>query len=72
MGGNKDLVQFSLNRQYFDTKLTAQEIMVIMQAADRGDIAQSDVRDNLKRGGYLSETRTDEEIDSEAEIQPPV
>lgn len=58
-------VQYSLNREFFDTRLDPQTIMATIQLADRGDIAQSDVRDMLRRGGMLSDARTDDAIDED-------
>lgn len=65
MGGNPEEVEFKLNREYFDSKLSAQEIIAMIQLADRGDIGRSDMRDALRKSGQLSEARTNEDIDSE-------
>lgn len=60
-------VRFELNREFFDLRLDPQTIMAYIQLADRGDIAQSDIRDLLRKSGQLSQTRTDEAIDEEIE-----
>lgn len=63
MGGDITKVKFELNREYFDTTMTAQEIMAYIQLADRGDIAQYDLRKKLRKTGLLD--RTDEEIEAD-------
>lgn len=72
MGADPESVNFALNTEFFDTKFTAQEIMAAIQLADRGDIAQSDLREILRKSDWLSEARTDDEIDGEVEITPPL
>jgi len=59
-------ILYQLNRDFFDSKMTAQEISAMIMLADRGDIAKTDVRSNLRKTGYI--TRTDEEIDADAEV----
>lgn len=58
-------ITYELNRDFFDSKMTAQEISAMILLADRGDIGQADVRSNLRKTGYI--TRTDEEIDADTE-----
>lgn len=65
MGGNPDGIEFELNREYYPVTMTAQEAMAQIQLMDRGVIAKKDLRDNLRKAGQVS--RTDEEIDAEAE-----
>lgn len=69
MGADPTAVNFSLNREFFPETMTAQDVMAFIQLADRGDIAQSDVRDRLRKAGWVSSDRTDAEIDGEVEIQ---
>lgn len=71
MGGNADDVTFEINRDFFDRTLTAQDVMALIQLADRGDVAQTDLRDTLRQAGWLKGSRTDDEIDAEAEQQGP-
>ena len=61
-------VVYQLNREYFDTKLSAQEITASVLLLDRGVYAMSDLRDNLRKSGVIRGDRTDEDIDSEAEV----
>lgn len=68
MGADPAAVNFSLNREFFPETMTAQDVMAFIQLADRGDIAQSDVRDRLRKAGWVSSDRTDAEIDAEAEV----
>ena len=72
MGADPEKVEFQLNKDFFDKSLTAQEIMAITQLADRGDIAQSDVRYNLRRAGFFKAGRTDEDIDQDVSESPPL
>lgn len=69
MGADPAAVNFSLNREFFPETMTAQDVMAFIQLADRGDIAQSDVRDRLRKAGWVSSDRTDAEIDGEVEVQ---
>lgn len=57
--------KYQLNRDFFDTVLSAQEWMAANVSADRGDIAQSDLRALLKRAGIIDADRSDKDIDSE-------
>ena len=66
MGGAEDY-KLDINKQFYDVSLDAQQIMAIIQLADRGDINQEDVRTNLRKSGLLDESRTSEDIDSENE-----
>ena len=68
MGADPEKVEFDINREFFPRNLAAQEIMAIIQLADRGDIAQSDVRDIVRQAGFIPESRTDEAIDEETEL----
>jgi len=67
MGGDKDAVIFKLNQEFFPETMSAQDVMAFIQLADRGDIAQSDVRAKLRKAGWIDSARTDDEIDEEAE-----
>ena len=70
-GVNGD-IEFELNRDYFDTKLTPQEISAQIMLLDRGVKAMSDVRNILRKGGDIDMQRTDEDIDGDLEIAPLV
>tara|TARA_R110002020_G_C16311277_1_gene773871 strand:- start:3392 stop:4771 length:1380 start_codon:yes stop_codon:yes gene_type:complete len=63
--GLNDAPEIKLNRQFFDTTLTAQEWMAANVAADRGDISQSDIRRILRKANILDSSRTDADIDNE-------
>lgn len=75
-GGNPDAVEFELNKEFFDTSLSPQEIMALIQLADRGDIAKTDIRARLRRGNWLDGERKDEDIDGDVASEggglPPV
>lgn len=64
--------EFILNDQFYDEtadpNLIAQQIMLL----DRGIIAPNDVRDYAKKTGFVRDSRTDEQIDDEAEKVSPI
>ena len=66
MGAAGDSI-IEINKEFYAASLTAQQVMALIQLADRGDVAQGDVRLTLRKSGWLSEDRTDEDIDEEAE-----
>ena len=57
---------YELNRDFFDSIMTAQEITAMIMLEDRGTIAKTDSREKLRRTGYI--TRDDDEIDADAEV----
>ena len=67
MGGDPEKATFTLNQDFFDQSMSPQEALVFLQLIDRGDIAQSDLRDRLRNTGWISGDRTDDLIDKEAE-----
>jgi hypothetical protein len=71
MGGDKAGVIFELNQEFFPETMNAQDVMAFIQLADRGDIAQTDVRSKLRKAGWIDSDRTDDEIDEEAEDVGP-
>jgi len=64
MGGESGF-ELEINTHFYDVTLDAQQVMAMIQLADRGDIAKTDVRDNLRKTGWLRSDKTDEEIDEE-------
>lgn len=70
MGADEESVEFQLNKEFFDKTLDPQMVMALIQLADRGDIAKTDIRHELRKADFFKEGRTDEEIDSEAEVSP--
>lgn len=62
---------FSSAVDYFQRMLTPEEASAISDLALKGHLAQSDVRDLLRRGGWIRPGRTDEQIDQEIEQQGP-
>ena len=61
----KELV--TINRQFYDANMDAQQAMALIQFADRGDISQTDVRGSLRRAGWVDSDKSDEAIDEELE-----
>jgi len=59
--------ELEINRQFYDATLDPQMVIAQIQLLDRGVIATNDVRDGLRRGGMISDQRTNEDIDTEAE-----
>ena len=60
--------EITINREYYDKRVDPQVIMAELALYDRGLIASTDLRANLRASGRLAEDRTDEDIDAEAEI----
>ena len=67
MGGEGQDVKLEINRNFYDATLDPQMVMAQIQLLDRGIIADTDLRWSLRRGNLISDQRTDEEIESEAE-----
>lgn len=65
MGGNPDAVEFHLNKEFFQEALTAQDVAQLMGLVSNGDIARSDMRNKLRKSGWLGADRTDEVIDAD-------
>ena len=65
MGAAQD-IEFELNTEFFEGQIDAQMIMAQMQLVDRGDMAQKDLRANMRRVGVIDNDRTDDELDLEA------
>ena len=73
MGADEEAIDVSLNRDFFDSKLTPQEIMAIIQLGDTQLIAPSDQRTMMRTGRLeLDSERTDEDIDAEVVDKPPL
>lgn len=63
---------YNMNRDFFDSKLTAQEFMAINVMYDAGHIAGSDVKNVLRKSGIVGAERTDKDIDDENASASPV
>lgn len=71
MGGDPEIVEFKLNREFYPSNMTAQDAMTLIQLQDRGIIAKQDTRSALRGTVYLSDDRTDADIDESAiEVEP--
>ena len=67
MGGTQD-PEITINREFYEASIDPQLVMAAIQLMDRGVIALPDLRHQLRRSGMLDADRTDDEIDSDAEI----
>jgi len=63
MGGDGE-IEFTLNRQFYDSTIDPQKLIANIQMLDRGVIGMTDFRQMLRKAADI--TRTDEEIESEA------
>lgn len=61
-----------MNRQFYDNSIDPQEVIAQIQLLDRGVIAESDVRDSLRKTGWVEYNRTDEQIDEEVGRSDPL
>jgi hypothetical protein len=65
-----DLVSYTMNRDYYDTTLSAQEAGAIVTLKDTTAIAVKDMRYMLRTGRIkLDPSRTDEVIDADIETE---
>jgi hypothetical protein len=65
MGADPDAVQFALNRELYPSGTDTQALMLQIQLLDRGIVAVSDVRAELRQAGMIAPDRTDDDIDAE-------
>lgn len=63
MGGDGE-IEFTLNRQFYDSTIDPQKLIANIQMLDRGVIGMTDFRQMLRKAADI--TRTDEEIELEA------
>ena len=68
MGVDSSEAIFELNKKFFDDDANPQLMMAAIQLSDRSLIAKSDMQDLARIQGIVKESRTNEEIDAEAEI----
>lgn len=67
MGAPTEEIKYELNREFFDSALSPQEITAGVLLLDRQLISKVDLRNNLRKAGVIDTSRTDEEIDAEIE-----
>lgn len=72
MGSGEEENIFELNDMFFDDTIDPAMIMANIQMVDRGIIAKTDLRQQLRTVGAIEPDRTDEDIDGEAEIVDPI
>lgn len=63
-------IVIELNKEFYDKSIDPQLIMASIALLDRGIIADSDLRDTLRKSGMIE--REDEEIIAEAESASPI
>jgi len=69
MGGTQE-PEVEINKELYKSTIDPQLLMGMIQMQDRGIIATADTRRMLRQADLIESTRTDEEIDGEAEIEP--
>ena len=72
MGKAEEENLFELNDMFFDDTIDPNMIMASIQMIDRGIIAKTDLRGQLRTVGVIKPDRTDEDIDGEAELVDPI
>lgn len=65
-------VEIEINKQFYEASLDPQAVIAQIQLLDRGVIGQSDVRNKLRKSGWIDHERTDEEIDEENGMADPL
>jgi len=63
---------YKMNRDFFDSSMTAQQFMAINVLYDSGHLAQSDLRGILRKNGVIEPSRTDADIDNENTSNTPL
>ena len=71
MGGTGKTV-VDINKEFYPKTVNPQSIMAQINLLDRGVIAKSDLRNNLRDSELIDPDRTDEDIDGEAEVVTPL
>lgn len=56
-----------INKDFYDKSIEPQMVIAQIQLLDRAVIAKADLQDNLRSSGMISQDRTNEQIDDEAE-----
>ena len=64
MGGNGEN-DVDINKQFYEATVNPQLLVANMQLMDRGVIAKSDLRAQMRKSGQINSDRTDEDIDLE-------
>lgn len=71
MGVSDEEIVYKLNTQFYDRSMDPQLLMAQIQLLDRGIIAESDLRSNVRQAGMIEADRTDDDIKEEAgEVDP--
>ena len=71
MGGTGEST-ININRSFYDKSVDPQVIMASIALLDRGVVAVNDLRDDLRKSGFIAEGRTNEELENEAEQSNPL
>jgi hypothetical protein len=71
MGGDGENI-VSINKQFYDATINPQLLIAKMQLLDRKVLAKSDIRSFLRKGGSISQDRSDEDIDGDVEVDDPI
>jgi hypothetical protein len=71
MGGSEK-IELTINKEFYNAKIDPQMIMALIQAKDRGIIGVTDVRDNLRKADVIDSSRTDADIEAEADTDDPL
>lgn len=62
----------NINKEFYDATIDPQMIIAAIQMMDRGIWAKSDLQNLTRKGGLIESTRTNEDIDNEAENTSPI
>lgn len=71
MGGDVGKVEYKLNKDFFVTRLTHQEISTLVSSWQAGAISRDIMLDNLRKGEVISELVTNEQVKAAIESEPP-
>ncbi len=67
--GTDENFVFNLNKDFFAEKMTAQDIQAWVMMMQQSIVAMPDFRQKLRESGQIADTRTDEDIEDDLEIE---
>ena len=71
MNEDPDDIQFELNRDFFSTRLSHQDVAALVSAWQGGAISHKILLDNFRRGEIVGELVTDEEVRNDIDEEEP-
>lgn len=67
-GATIESIEIQLNDEFYDETADPNLIIAQIQLLDKGVIAKNDIREYGRKAGFISETRTNEQLEAESEV----